>query len=480
MKMVNKKINTYIYGAGTEYRKLMQYLPKYEVDLDIKGIILTNPSEKVIDNKDVIPLSQLNYIEFDLIIISVLKWREIYSLLKNNNVDDQKIVLGAVFYENRFDVREYISQNHIVSDIAYYRIRAARESEYCKKSMLHYPPSDITIGVGSACPNKCLFCAYHGEDAKGNSEVYNIPYVLSLNDFMRIVDMAKDASVGHVHICATGEPFANPHILDMIDYVISKYNNVTFQTEFWPKLFKEKNYLYEIVKRKDYIPSITTDICSGNPLEHEKIKKGENFQYLMDCLEVLSKEGQIHLKPYMILTRNNWQNMSNIIDEFIRRDIYDFELNVGNLNSYDYSEFTSSNNVYVSSDVEITEELSRLVEYGNKRGIKVRIPVPADMTDKMCSVFWDKFQIWPTSRCDIDKRNDNMIPMACKAVVKGDIWTLGNLFEYSSLMEAWNSETLVSIREGILRGIYPSEYCKECFLYNLNDGYYKQKCYLEE
>lgn len=63
--------------------------------------------------------------------------------------------------------------------------KASNMLGYCIK-----PPSHITIGVTSACNNKCLFCSYHGEDARDNSNVYNLPFMLSMEEFKRITDMA--------------------------------------------------------------------------------------------------------------------------------------------------------------------------------------------------------------------------------------------------------------------------------------------------
>ena len=59
------------------------------------------------------------------------------------------------------------------------------KKEYLKEVKLSYPPRHITIGITSACNNRCLFCSYHGEDAKDNSEVYNLPFMLSIADFKK-------------------------------------------------------------------------------------------------------------------------------------------------------------------------------------------------------------------------------------------------------------------------------------------------------
>lgn len=348
--------------------------------------------------------------------------------------------------------------------------------EYLKKAVLRYSPRHITIGVTSACNNKCLFCSYHGEAAKDNSKVYNVPFMLSVKDFKRIVDMTKMCPTPPpIHICGTGEPFLNPSILEMIDYVIEVYGSVSFQTNFWKELFDKKGYLQEIVKRAEKISYIATDVCSSLPEEHNYIKNGADYYELLDALEYIAKYSNIKITPFLILTKSNCNHVKGIIDDFLSRGITNFQLNIGNLFSYDYSDFTSSDNVYVSTDIYITEMLENVVAYGKSKGIMVNIPEPADKRTKMCSVFWEKFQTWPVSGCNKERYGENMIPHACAAVVNGEINSLGYLFDYDSIQDAWNSKELVRIRENLLDGKYPSEYCKKCWMYHLEDSYYKQK-----
>ena len=57
----------------------------------------------------------------------------------------------------------------------------------------------------------------------------------------------------------------------------------------------------------------------------------------------------------------------------------------------------------------------------------------------------------------------------------GELNSLGYLFDYDNIIDAWNNEKLVQIRKNLIRGIYPDENCKKCYLYHKKDGYYKQK-----
>lgn len=282
--------------------------------------------------------------------------------------------------------------------------------------------------------------------------------------------------VKNVHICGTGEPFFNPQIVAMIDYVISLYGKVSFQTNFWKCLFDKNDYLNEIIKRKDKITYITTDVCSSDPKEHEYIKNGASYSETLEQLSYISqKADNILINATVILTRSNYSNIPGIVPDLLKHGVRNLQLSVVNLMSYDYSDFTSSDNVYISTDYQITAMLDELKCMGEKTGIKVSIPKPADKTKEMCGMFWNKFQTWPVKGCPEDRYEDNMIPCACAAVVNGGLNSLGYLFDYDNMMDAWNNEKLIKIRKDLINGNYPDENCKKCFLYHKKDGYYKAK-----
>lgn len=279
-----------------------------------------------------------------------------------------------------------------------------------------------------------------------------------------------------VHICGTGEPFLNPNILEMIDYVIEVYGKASLQTNFWKTLFDKHNYLDEIVKRKEFIDYITTDLLSSDADEHEYIKNGASYEETLKQLSYIGKyANNIKINVTVILTRSNWSNIPGIIPDLIEHGVNNLHLAICNLMSYDYSEFTSSDNVYISSDYEITAMLKSVVDMGKRYGISVSVPLPADMTKEICPMFWKKFQTWPVRGCSKERYGENMVPCACAAVVKGELNSLGYLFDYDNIMDAWNNEKLVEIRKNLIHGIYPDENCKKCYLYHKKDGYYKKK-----
>lgn len=236
--------------------------------------------------------------------------------------------------------------------------------EKLKKAVVSYPPRWITIGVTSACSNRCVFCSYHSPDAHHISKVYNLPYMLSLTDFKLMVDMAWEGNVPRVHICGTGEPFFNPHILEMIDYAASVYGTTSVQSNFHPKLFEKGNFLEEILHRKEKLRSITTDFLSGIPEEHERLKKGSSYHDLLAKLRYINQNSDIFLDLHFLLTHLNYHSLIPLIEDFKKYELKNCYLNVVNLFSYDINEFTSQNVVYTSKNQEITEVLHQAVLLG--------------------------------------------------------------------------------------------------------------------
>ena len=463
-----RKSNVYIYGNGNECRKVIHRLKQLEDLVNIKGIVVSKKEQEFgIENVKILELSQIE--EYDFIIIAVYKWREIYEILKTKDVDDSKIILSAELYRNNLKFPDEFNNRTInfeTIDNDYYHIYEAYDKEYMKEAVLHYPPRSITIGVTSACKNKCLFCAYHGEEFKDSSNVYGLPFSLSIYKFKRIVDMAYEGHVPHIHVCGTGEPFANPNILEMLDYVIFKYGSVSIQTEFWPDIFKKYNYLQALCDRENYIDYITTDLFSADEVIHNDIKRGTQLTELLEALRYISKNSSIEFHINIILTKKNYKDIYKIMELLTQNEIKNYVINIVNLFTYDGSDFTSKDNTYTSKDNDIMNELDIALKYAKDHNIQISIPIPEDKENKRCDHFWTKFQTWPVKGCEEDRYDENMVPMACNAVVNGGLNTLGYILDYDTIMDAWNNEILIDIRNNMLEGRYPSDKCKECYLYS--------------
>lgn len=338
-----------------------------------------------------------------------------------------------------------------------------------KIAKLPYPPRHISITITGACTNQCVYCCHHSLDSRddpASKHLYNLKFTLSYGDFCRMVDMAYQARVPHIHIVAAGEPFLHKDIMKMMDYVIEKYGEVSFQSNFDKRIFEENNLVKAIVDRADYITYITTDILSSDPGKHQEIKKGSNYKDLLGIMQKIGKKTGILFDVHLILTRHNYQDMDKLVEDLYHRGI-NFRFSIVNLSPHNFNDFTAFDAVYESDDAEIEKELDKVKRICQKLGVPVSIPVPFDRPTSKCGVFWSRLQAIPSWDIPKEKWIGNMIPGDCNAVVKGKIRSLGNIFDYDNLFDLWNNEVLVKIRRDLIHNKYPDKECQNCQNYLL-------------
>lgn len=337
----------------------------------------------------------------------------------------------------------------------------AFEAEAGRVAVVSYPPRHVTIGVTSACPNRCVFCAYHAEDARGHSRVSDLPFRLELDVFRRMVDLCHAGRVPRVHICGTGEPFTHRDILAMIDYVIDVYGEASVQTNFERRLFAARGYLAALLERAGKLSYITTDLMSGDPATHERLKLGSRYADVLDAMEQLSARAGLRFEAHLVLTKYNWQHLDELVDEIAARGI-SARLAIVNLHAYGFNAVTAPEARYFKADTQITAALQAARARGKQRGVEVVIPRPVDEPPFACGAFWSRFQTWPAAGNDPQRYGENVIIGGCAAVAVGGLNTLGYIFDYPDIMALWNNEHFVRIRAGLLRGEYPDAACVGC------------------
>lgn len=341
------------------------------------------------------------------------------------------------------------------------------------KIILDYPPKYITIGITGYCIYKCKFCASHCPESGQNTKTknqYDLKYNMSYEQFCKIVDMAHKSKVPKIHIAGQGEPFLNKNILKMIDYLASKYGQMSLQTDFDKNLFIKKDLYEEIIKRENYITTITTDLFPS--VIHNDIKRGSNYDDVVEAMRLISYKTSILFKIHVIVTKSSYMGIKDLLKDLYEKNIY-CQIDIVNLHPLNFNEFTSFENIYTSSDIHITRELIEAKKLGKKYGILVNIPEPFDKMYQrkniICSSFWKRFQIMPDKRIPKEKWIGNVIPSQCNAVVEGNLDTLGNIFEYDNLMDFWNNDKIVGIRRNLLEGTYPDNACQNCMMYKKNN-----------
>lgn len=330
--------------------------------------------------------------------------------------------------------------------------------EAFKQAVVSYPPPSVTIGVNSHCMNRCAFCAYHSKDAKNRSRVYNVPFMVSPKRFKRMVDMCHQGGVPNIHLCATGEPFLHPQINELLEIMLDSCGYLSFQSSFPIDIMKRNKSLDRIIKWAPHIRKITTDIMSGDPVQHAEMKIGSDYYSILDILKRLSDLG-ICLESHFVLTKLNYTRIEELASTLISRGIK-CTLAIVNIHPYGFNEITDIRNAYYSKDIEIMSVLDRVVAQCIGSCVSVSVPKPFD-TARVCGSLWSRFQVWPVDITPENRRDENIVIGGCSAVVLGDMH-LGYFFDYGSIMDLWNNPYFVAYRTKMLNGEYPSMHCENC------------------
>jgi MoaA/NifB/PqqE/SkfB family radical SAM enzyme len=284
--------------------------------------------------------------------------------------------------------------------------------------------------------------------------------------FEEIVDRAYASRVPHIHLCGFGEPLLNKRFWEYADRVIERYGDVSLQTNLHPKLL-ERHY-DEIIARQASISAITTDALSYHSEVFDRIKVGASHESVLYAMESISKDtkGKILFVLSYIVTRQNYRDIDKLVLLYRDRGIR-CVVSFSNLYTYDeqYSnEFLNDQNIYTSTDTEITAELERARKVLALEGIRVRFPQPRDLENQdHCHRLWRALQVGlPVEDADSEHPYGNAIVGGCEAVFDGEFHSMGNVFEHGSIRELWNNRNLVAIRQAMLSGHPPFPECGKC------------------
>lgn len=142
-----ERYNVYIYGAGNEYNKLSSYLPAYEEQLNVLGIITTRKQPfSIMDGYSCYTLAEVDISNVDYIIIAVEKWHEIRDLLyMEKGIGEDKIIRGSAFFYPRFVLKDYLKLKKQNVTIL---------SNYCLGGHIYHE-----LGLKMLSPTINMFCA---------------------------------------------------------------------------------------------------------------------------------------------------------------------------------------------------------------------------------------------------------------------------------------------------------------------------------
>ena len=140
-----KTYKVYIYGAGYRYNKLFVHLHRFKEQMSILGIITTGkPQYKKMDSYPCFCVDEVDLHEADFIIIAIDDWKPIFRILKERNVQEEKIVRSCAFELPYFNLDDYLELKQSKVTIL---------SNYCLGGVLYKK-----LGLEQLSPTINAFC----------------------------------------------------------------------------------------------------------------------------------------------------------------------------------------------------------------------------------------------------------------------------------------------------------------------------------
>lgn len=206
--------------------------------------------------------------------------------------------------------------------------------------------------------------------------------------------------------------------MKIVYYIIERYDHVLFQSNFNKSVMNRGNYIEQIVERRDKISYLVTDMHTGDESIFSQINKGSSLTDLLGVLKLLSQHG-IKIHGSCILSRSSSKTIPQIRESLVAHNM-NMDLNIAGPFPHMLNEFSNIDNTYQSLDTMITDLLEKMALLEKHFGIAVTTPKPFDYPDQHCNVFWENIQVWPVADTPKERYHENLLPHACKAVVRGN------------------------------------------------------------
>jgi MoaA/NifB/PqqE/SkfB family radical SAM enzyme len=222
-------------------------------------------------------------------------------------------------------------------------------------------PKTLEIDITNRCNHKCIFCWFHSPILKKQRPKNWEKQKMELDLFKEIVKETKKKDADEVIISAQGEPFLNPDIMKMIEYVKSKglylkvYTNGSLLKQNIKKVSKLVDYLSVDVSAAT--PKMYAKIHSASPRVFHEVK--QNLEYLN---ELKKKGNKTYLRITNIITKINYKEiplMATFASE-VEADFLSFKpINVSNIVSSETKQLLLDK----SDAIWIKKQEKKLLEY---------------------------------------------------------------------------------------------------------------------
>ncbi len=178
--------------------------------------------------------------------------------------------------------------------------------DYIQQRLTRDAPTLVEIEITNFCNLRCSVCR------RGNPDYVREPIVnMSIDDFRNIID-AYDLPMDRIQFCGSSEPTINPHLVDMIRYVVEKKRPqevelITNGTLLTPKLCKE------IIEAGITVIRFSVDGPNEEAyqaIRHHKLEPvAKNMKLLSEMVRSMHKENEISIWISCVITNENVESM---------------------------------------------------------------------------------------------------------------------------------------------------------------------------
>ncbi|NOQ26933.1 MAG: radical SAM protein [Bacteroidales bacterium] len=286
--------------------------------------------------------------------------------------------------------------------------------KYFRVSNLRSYPAVIKIDPGPFCQLRCPLCFHTNEEF---NKRFKLEDNLTIEKLVKIIEPLKKKLV-YVSLSLRGEPFMNPYLIELIEYIHKSNIAVSFSTNFSIKL--TDNQIERIAKSGLNKMSVALDGASQET--NEKYRVGSNFELILSNVKKLAS----YKKKYKL-------SSPKIIWKFV---VFDHN----------------------KKDIPFVKENYKLLGFDSYKFVHdvfgdttVKARKKQKGKGKIC--YW----IWHTMII----QSDGQVNPCCD--LKN--FNIGNAFE-SNIHNLWNNEVYQSLRKGFKKNNFPNdlhEMCKSCY-----------------
>lgn len=319
-------------------------------------------------------------------------------------------------------------------------------------------PRWITLNILTMCNYNCLYCTYHGP----TPFVQQPKWRISLEQFKRQVNLVKefDANI-HVHICATGEPFAHPGIFSMFDYLNELGDRPSVLTN-GSRIISSK--LEKIADAG--LEYLNTDLDTCNADEFKQITGVDDFDILCSNIRKLAELIRVRgvdtkLGCNTIITKKSLKRLLGLLPVIADLGFYDWNL-FYLLFDYEDKGFLTRENSLIDEKERVYDVMNQLLEKSKEYALKLNICSyfnPQVVSKKQsCRFLWKRLMLNVPFKGMPKNEIYGSVTAGCYPVKE---FYLGNMFS-QSLKEIWNGSAMQKLREGILHD--QNRRCNQCLV----------------